>query len=67
MTEPRIRGWFGEQSFELAEGHTRHLTAFVEAQLFASVYHTHLEKSQSPPHAREMAQNAVKSFREIQP
>lgn len=67
MSEDRIRGWIGEQSFELASGHEKHLTAFVEAQIFSSAYRTHIQTQASPPHAREMAKFAVETWREIQP
>lgn len=65
MKEDRIRGWIGEQSFELAQGHTKHIAAFVEAQVFSAVYRIHKDQLNSSPDAREAARLAVLEFRKL--
>ncbi len=59
----RIRGWIGEQSFEITEGF-EHLDRVAEAMVFSAAYRTHMKHNFSAPAARDGASNAVKSFRE---
>jgi hypothetical protein len=65
VKEQRIRGWVGEQSFELAEGHEKHIKSFIDAQVFSAAYRLHIERNNSAPDARLSAKLAVQSFREI--
>lgn len=66
MPDGRIRGWIGEQSFELAEGHEKYIRDLVETQLFCGTYRAHIQNGDSSTHARVCAKEAVKAFREMQ-
>jgi hypothetical protein len=61
----RIRGFFGEQSFEITEGHAL-LQMFGEAQVYSATYREERAKEHTPETARSLAFLAVKSFRETQ-
>lgn len=63
--KPRIRGYLGEQSFEITEGQ-HHLTALVEAQIYVGVYRAERALSMSIPDSRVMARLALQDFRETQ-
>ena len=61
MENNRLRGWIGEQSFEIQEG-VKHLRIFAEAQVFSAAYRTEREAGAVAMEARERASIAVKTF-----
>jgi hypothetical protein len=61
---PKIRGYIGEQSFELTEGYQQIIDRLAEAQVFSSTYRTEIERGTNSMTARVEARTAVESFRE---
>ena len=60
--QKRIRGWIGEQSFEIAEGF-EYLDRISEAMVYSSVYRTEREGGATADYAARTAQLAVESFK----
>lgn len=61
----RIRGYLGEQSFEITEGF-EHLEGIAEALVFGAVYRTERDQESfraEPYEARQRAMEAAKAFR----
>lgn len=63
----RVRGFLGEQSFEITEGWTLMMDAVAVAMVFNSTYRTERENNTSAPEARDRAAIAVKKFQKAQP
>jgi hypothetical protein len=59
----RLRGWIGEQSFELAENYEQIVERYCESQVYSSVYRTEIERKQTAEQARIAAHHAVIAFR----
>jgi hypothetical protein len=62
----KVRGWIGEQSFELAEGHGQIVERLAEAQVFVGALRAAVDKGYSLPDARTFAQKSLEVFRETQ-
>jgi hypothetical protein len=59
----KIRGYLGEQSFEIADGDAI-VDRYCEAMVFSSAYRVALKLKRSTPDARLTAREAVLAFRE---
>jgi hypothetical protein len=59
----KVRGFLGEQSFEITEGWTLMMEAVAEAMVYNSIYRSEREKGEPARIARMNARDAVRSFR----
>lgn len=58
----KIRGFIGEQSFEITDG-SKHLERLCEAYVFGAAYRAEREAKSFAIEARDAAMSAVEAFR----
>lgn len=59
----RVRGFLGEQSFELTEGWSLLMESVAEAMVYNSTYRSERQKDAPARVARMNARDAVRSFK----